>query len=62
MFLYRHFKSNGYSTNKIVSQPVEKLYLIQIQIAVLDSQRSYNFSFFAKHIETDNLIARDGFG
>ena len=24
-FLYRHFKSNGYSPNKIVIQPVEKI-------------------------------------
>ena len=29
-FLYRHFKSNGHSPSKIVIQPVEKLYMIQI--------------------------------
>ena len=29
-FFYRHFKSNGHSPSKIVIQPVEKIYLIQI--------------------------------
>ena len=29
-FLYRHFKNNGHSPSKIVIQPVEKLYMIQI--------------------------------
>ena len=29
-FLYRHFKSNGHSPSKIVIQPVQKIYMIQI--------------------------------
>ena len=29
-FLYRHFKSNGLLPSKIVIQPVEKLYMVQI--------------------------------